>query len=437
MAFKEISLPWGQGALSCRIPENNLGEVLSPNARPPLGGLDAAIANALDAPIGLAPMSEWVKPGYKVLLISDDNTRLTPAHLILPPLLQRLNRYGVPDADITILMALGTHRYMTEAEMEAKVGAAVYKRVRTVNHLWQDKANLADLGRTGQGTPLTVNRLLTESDVIIALGAIVPHHIPGYSGGSKIIQPGVCGPETTAETHLLSCEGGGDSFLGQVDNLVRRDMDEMAAKVGLNAIFNVVLDHDGQALGVFFGHYQAAFRAGAKLSREVYGVPYRVEPDIVLVNSWPCEIDFWQAHKSMYPGQIMVKPGGVIIVTTPCPEGISPVHTDLIEFTAWSSRDIKEGYRAGKIKNGVAAALAIAWAQVREKAGVITYSPGLSLAEKQALGHTAAAGLDEAVAMALAEQGPNSVISVLTHAPDLLPILVPSMAGHGAGGRAG
>ncbi len=436
MAFKEISLPWGQGALPCRIPERNLGEVLSPNARPPLAGLDAAIAKALDAPIGLAPMSEWVKPGHKVLLISDDNTRLTPAHLILPPLLERLNRYGVPDADITILMALGTHRYMTAAEMEAKVGAAVYKRVRTVNHLWQDKANLTDLGHTGQGTPLTVNRLLVESDVIIALGAIVPHHIPGYSGGSKIIQPGVCGPETTAETHLLSCEGGGDSFLGQVDNPVRRDMDEMAAKVGLNAIFNVVLDHNGQALGVFFGHYQAAFREGAKLSREVYGVPYHVEPDIVLVNSWPCEIDFWQAHKSMYPGQIMVKPGGVIIVATPCPEGISPVHTDLTQFTAWSSRDIKEAYRAGKIKNGVAAALAIAWAQVREKARVITYSPGLSLAEKQALGHTVAGSLDESVAVALAEQGPNAVISVLTHAPDMLPILIPGLASSQAGVRA-
>ncbi len=422
MNFKEISLPWGQGFLTCKIPERNLGEVLTPNAHPPLANIDAAIAHALDNPIGLAGMSEWVKPGDKVLLISDDITRLTPAHLILPPLLERLNHIGVPDSDITILMALGTHRYMTEAEMEAKVGTAVYKRVRTINHLWKDKANLKELGRTGQGTPLAVNRLLPESDVIIALGAIVPHHIPGYSGGSKIIQPGVCGPETTAETHLLSCEGGGDSFLGQIDNPVRRDMDEMAERVGLNAIFNVVLDHNGAVLGAFFGHYQAAFRQGAALSRQVYGVPYHGSPDIVLVNSWPCEIDFWQAHKAMYPAQIMVKPGGTIIVATPCPEGISPVHTDLVEFTAWSSEDIKAAYREGKIKNGVAAALAIAWAQVREKAKVITYSPGLSDAEKTALGHTIARNLDEAIAMALADQGQDAVISVLTHAPDMLPV---------------
>ena len=177
MSFKQISLPWEQGFIPCNIPEKNLGEVLSPNVCPPLADLDAAIARALDEPIGLAPLNEWVKPGHKVLLISDDNTRLTPAHLILPPLLERLNRSGVKDNDITVLMALGTHRYMTEAEMEAKTGAAVYKKVRVINHLWRDKANLADLGHTSQGTPLEVNRLLLKSDVIIGLGAIVPHHM--------------------------------------------------------------------------------------------------------------------------------------------------------------------------------------------------------------------------------------------------------------------
>ena len=118
----------------------------------------------------------------------------------------------------------------------------------------------------------------------------------------------------------------------------------------------------------------------------------------------------------------MVKPGGVIIVSTPCPEGISPVHTDLVNFTAWSSQEIKDAYRSGRLKNGVACALAIAWAQVREKARVITYSPGLSLAEKRALGHESAPSLEEAIAMALADQGPDAVISVLTHAPDMLPV---------------
>lgn len=417
-----VKLPWLEGEIAVDIPDGNLAEVLSPNQYPPLGDVGAATEAALDSPIGLPGLSGIVKAGQKVLIVSDDNTRLTPVDRLLPPLVRRLNGAGVADGDITVLMALGTHRYMTEEEMATKVGLEMFGRLKVVNHLWKDPANLADLGTTESGIPLKVNKLLVESDAIIGLGAVVPHHIPGFSGGAKIIQPGVCGPETTAETHLLSCRGGGDSLLGQLDNPVRRDLDEMGRRVGLSAIINVVLTPEGRPAGVFFGHYQAAFRAAVELARKIYGVKYTVRPDIVLSNSHPCDLDFWQAHKSQYPAQMMVKPGGVIILATPCPEGISPVHTDLKNFTRFGSREIQEKYRTGEIKDGVAAALATAWAMVREKASVITYSTGLSVEEIAALGHTRAESLEWAVQEALRRMGPQAKISVLTHAPDMLPI---------------
>jgi hypothetical protein len=118
----------------------------------------------------------------------------------------------------------------------------------------------------------------------------------------------------------------------------------------------------------------------------------------------------------------MVRPGGTIIVCTPAPEGVSPVHTDLLDFTAWPSEEIKSAYREGRITNGVAAALATAWAMVREKASVIMFSPGIPAADKVRLGHTHAASIDAAVAEALRRQGPDARLSVLTHAPDMLPI---------------
>ena len=415
-----VTLPWLDGQTSFQIPDENLVEVLSPNHREPVADLDLETSAALDSPIGLGPIGSWVRPGDKVLLISDDNTRATPVDRLLPPLLERLAAAGVADADITILMALGTHRYMTEAEMEAKVGSAVYRRLKVVNHLWRDKDQLVELGSTSQGIPLTANKLLGECRVKIGLGAIVPHHIPGFSGGSKIIQPGVCGPATTAETHILSCLGGGDGLLGQIDNPVRQALDEMAERVGLSAILNVVLTPSGETAGVFFGHYRAAFLKGVELAKEIYGVEYHETPDVLV--SHPCDLDFWQAHKSQYPAQIMVKPGGVIILATPCPEGISPVHTDLVEFTALGSREIYDGYRQGRLKNGVAVALAMAWAMVREKASVITWSPGLKPEETGALRHTRAESLDWAVEEALRRQGPKARISVLPHAPDMLPL---------------
>ncbi|MDR2946941.1 MAG: nickel-dependent lactate racemase, partial [Candidatus Adiutrix sp.] len=288
-----IHLPWLTGELDLDVPEANLAEVLTPNRWEPLADLEGAVEAALAAPIGLPALESLLRPGQPVLLVSDDNTRPTPVSRLLPPLVRRLNAAGVPDDKITVLMALGTHRYMTEEEMRQKVGPEMFGRLKVVNHLWRDPARLVGLGRTSAGTPLQVNRLLLDHEIVIGLGAIVPHHIPGFSGGAKIIQPGVCGPLTTAETHLLSCRGGGDSFLGQLDNPVRRDLDEMAARVGLTAIFNVVLTPEGAPAGVFFGHYQEAFRRGAALARDIYGVKYTVRPDIVVSNSYPCDLDFW------------------------------------------------------------------------------------------------------------------------------------------------
>lgn len=417
-----VTIPFDGNPVTFDVPDRNLAEILSPRASTPLSDLERAIDAALDGPIGQEPLENWVKPNDHVMIVSDDNTRLTPADRIIPALLDRLNMAGIPDDHVGCIMALGTHRYMTDAEMEAKVGDHVYRRIRVFNHEWRNPDALVDLGASSQGTPLLVNRAVAEADVVIGLGAIVPHHIPGFSGSSKIIQPGVCGARTTAETHLLSCSGGGDSFLGIADNPVRRDMDDMANRVGMHTIFNVVMDSQGGVVGVFFGDMRAAFKAGVELATDIYGVAYRETPDIVLANAYPCDLDFWQSHKSQYPAQRMVRAGGTIIVCTPAPEGVSPVHTDLLDFTAWSSTQIKAAYREGRIKNGVAAALATAWAMVREKASVILFSPGIPAADKARLGHTHADTIDAAVAEALRRQGSGARLSVLTHAPDMLPI---------------
>ncbi len=422
----ELTIPFGGVAHRLEVADENLAEVLSPKPSAGLADLAAAVEAALAAPIGAAPLEEWIGPTDQVVLVSDDATRLTPVDRMLPPLLARLAAAGVADTDISCVMALGTHRYMTESEMRAKVGSAVFDRIRVFNHEWRDPDALVDLGTSARGTPILVNRAVVEADVVIGLGSIVPHHIPGFSGSSKIIQPGVCGDRTTAETHLLACEGGGDSYLGMADNPVRRDMDDMAERVGMRTIFNAVLNDKGEAVGLFFGDMRQAFRAGVALAREIYGVPYREVPDIVVANSHPCDLDFWQSHKALYPARRMVKPGGTIIVCTPAPEGVSPVHTELLDFTAWPSDDIKTAYRAGRLTNGVACALAIAWAMVREHASVINFSPGISPAAKEALGHTHAPTLDWAIEEALRRQGPAARISVLTHAPEMLPIGPPA-----------
>jgi lactate racemase len=215
-----------------------------------------------------------------------------------------------------------------------------------------------------------------------------------------------------------------DSLLGLVENPVRRDLDDIADRVGMKTIFNVVMDAGGGVAGIFFGEMRAAFRRGVVLAREIYGIAYRETPDIVIANSCPADLDFWQSHKSLYPAARMVKPGGTIIVTTPCPEGVSPVHTSLLDFTAWSSAAIEAAYRRGEIKSGVAAALAVAWAKVREKAPVILVSPGIPDEDARRLGFTPATDITAVLAETFHRQGRDARVTVLTHAPDTLPLPV-------------
>ncbi len=418
----EVAIPFDGNPYTIQVPDDNLAEVLRPTVSQPAADLDVQIERALDNPIGQAPLKEWIKPTDRILIVSDDNTRLTPTDRIIPHLLGRLNSAGVPNSQICCIMALGTHRYMTEQEIINKVGKEICRKIRVINHDWRNPQVLVDLCVSKKGIPIVVNREAVEADVLIGLGAVVPHHICGYSGSSKIIQPGICGARTTAETHLLSCSQGGDSFLGLEDNPIRREMNDIAERVNLKAICNVVLNSKGETAAVFFGEMRSTFRKAARKAQAIYGVNYHEEPDVVLVNSHPCDIDFWQSHKSMYPAQRMIKPGGTIIVCTPAPEGVSPVHTELLNFASWPSRKIEKAYRQGKLKNGVAAALGMAWAKVREKASIITYSPGIPPEDKACLGHTHAPSIEWALEEALRRQGPKARITVLTHAPDMLPI---------------
>ena len=418
-----VHIPFNGQDLTFDVPERNLAAVMHPAPTRPLADLDDAIARALDAPIGQPPLVDWVRPTDKVLIVSDDNTRLTPVDHLLPPLVEKLNQAGIPDGNIRVIMALGTHRAMTDAEMRTKVGDSMFSRLAVFNHDWRDPKVLVDLGVSKNGTPLEVNRAAVEADVVIGIGAIVPHHIPGFSGSSKIIQPGICGARTTAETHLLSTRHD-DSLLGLVENPVRQDLDDIANRIGMKTIFNVVMNANCGVVGIYFGDMQAAFQRGVVLAREIYGIPYQETPDIVIANSCPADLDFWQSHKSLYPAARMVKPGGTIIVTTPCPEGVSPVHISLLEFTAWSSTEIEAAYRQEVIKSGVAVALAVAWAKVREKAPVILVSPGIPDKDAMRLGFTPAAGIDAALAEAFRRQGQDARVTVLTHAPDTLPLPV-------------
>ena len=417
-----FSLPYGDKSITVELPSRNLLCISSPNDVPAAKDEIREIRNAIQKPIGCDGLSKLVKPSDKVVIVSDDNTRITPVHLILPVCLDELNKIGVEDGDIAVIMALGTHRPMTKKELKAKLGSEVLKRVEVKNHDFQDPDKLIDLGKTSHGTPISINREVMEADFVIGLGNIVPHHIPGWAGGAKIIQPGVSGEATTAGTHLLGVRQD-KCLLGEVETVVRHEMETIAQRAGLKFIVNTVLNREGKIVKVVAGDTVKAFRRGVEEARKVCEVSIPAKADIVIAGSHPCDLEFWQAHKSLYSADIAVKEGGTIITVTPCLEGVSKMHPEVLDFAGLSSKEIDRRVRTGEIKDGTAAALAIAWAMVREKAEIIMVSDGISADEAAKLGYKSADTVDAALSMAFKKHGAKAKVTVLTHAPEVLPVI--------------
>jgi nickel-dependent lactate racemase len=421
---KKISLqmPYGQNEISFTIPFNSLVAILRPTFSMKVNNPLEEIIYALEHPVGCPPLKDLISPGKNVVLLCDDNTRLTPANLIVPIILRELASGGVRKENIKILMALGTHRPMTLGELQQKLGAEVLGQVEVINHDFRNPMALYDFGLTANGTPVKVNRLVLEADVVIGIGSIVPHHIPGYSGGAKIVQPGICGEDTTAATHLLSVRTR-RNMLGVVENKVREEMEVIADRAGVKYIFNTVLDPQGRVVKAFFGDIRQAFRAGVEISRQVYGIPAPGRTPIVLASSHPCDIEFWQAHKTLYPCDMLVEEGGTIIIVTPCPEGVAVTHPEMLEFAGQSPEDIDAQIEEGIIKDKVAGALALAWAKVRQHAEVCLVSDGIKAEVAAKLGFKHADTVEEALDRAWARLGKGAGVTVLTHGADTLPLL--------------
>ena len=422
MSNVKITMPYGRENVEVSIPEENLIGIYSPKDIAIVADVQEEIIRALNHPIGSKSLAELAKGKEKVVILADDNTRLTPTDKIIPVLLDEMNSAGIKDEQITIIIALGTHRFMTEEEIIEKFGQAVVNRVTIKNHDFKNPQALIDLGNTDNGTSIWVNREAYEADFKIGVGSIVPHHIPGFSGGAKIVQPGISGEHTTAETHLLSVRAP-RSYLGVQDNPVRRELNMIAKKIGMDIIFNTVLNRHGEVVGAFFGDTVEAFHEGVSLSREVYAVEIPEEADIVLSSSHPCDIEFWQAHKTLYPSDLAVKAGGTVIIATPCYEGVAVTHSEMVDITCHSSECLKRMVDNKEMHDEVAAALAIAWAQVKERETVYIVSSGIQPGDAKKLGFIPFDSLQAALDSALEKHGKNARVTVLTHAPDMLPII--------------
>ncbi len=416
----EIAIPYGSSTLTIRLPGEQVAWVLEAASRPALPDVPAALRAALAAPIGGPSLEELARAARgEIVILVDDGTRSTPQSLLLPVLLDELNRAGVADERIVLLIALGTHRAMSEAEQVARFGREACERVR-VENLPHDRAAFVDLGPSPSGVPIHVARRFYDASLSLAVGNIVPHMYTGFSGGAKMVQPGVCSPLTTGRTHLMAAPLV-HRTLGQIENPVRSELDTIARRAGLGFIVNTVLNGHNEVIQIVAGDLVAAHRRGATTARGVLGVRVPEQPPIVLAGSYPADRDWWQGVKAINAAGIAVRSGGEVIIALPGPEGIAPDHPYVEENGLLSEAELQAQIRCGACCDEPAAAACIAWDLTRRKARVTIVSDGITAEAAHRIGAGHAATLDEALEGALARAGRRARIGVMPKAGELAP----------------
>ena len=412
----EISLKYGHGEHRLRLSEERAASVVLTPGRVPPGREEAALVReALRAPIGCPPLPQLLTPEQRVVIVTADITRPCPSDRLLPHLLDELNRAGIPDAQISVVFGLGTHRAHTPEEQRVLVGDAVLGRVRCLD---SDPTDVREVGTTSRGTPVEVFRAVLEADVRIAVGVIEYHYFVGYSGGVKALVPGVCSERTIQANHRRMTEPG--ATIGKHEgNPVREDIEEAGALIGVQFILNVVLDERHRIVAAVAGHPRTAHRAGCAALDAFGRAALDRLADVVVVGAGghPKDLNLYQAQKALDNARLAVRPGGTIVLVAECPEGLGSA-----TFESWMQDPGGPDAILARIRRqfvlGGHKAAAIALAMKRAAIYLVSALPE---AEARRFGFVPFSGVEAALTAALATAGPRPFVAVMPDGASVLP----------------
>jgi nickel-dependent lactate racemase len=419
-----VTLDYGRTGLAVELPEHTLGP-LSIREVPPVPDPEAAVEAALENPIGTPPLRHLARGRKDACVVICDVTRPVPNRVLLPPLLRILEDSGIPRQRILILVATGLHRPNLGAELEEMVGPDIARHYRIENHDGKNLQEHAYLGVTPRGVPVYIDRRYVEADLKITTGLIEPHLMAGYSGGRKVICPGLAALETVKVWH-------GPDFLehpradcGILDgNPVHEENTRIAWMAGCDFIVNVCIDGQRRITWVGAGHMDQAWQQGVRFCEQVVKVVLDEPVDIVVTSSagYPLDTTWYQAVKGLTGALPIVKRGGTIILAASLSEGIgSPEFRRLLQ----ENPDLQEFKRRilGKDYFVMDQWQLEELAKVLERCKVKVYSDGLPPETLRQCHVQPVASVEQAVAECLAEYGPQARVAVIPKGPYVLPVL--------------
>lgn len=320
----QIDLAFGTAGIKANLPAGFRYRVLEARSAQPLADWQSALESALDRPIDSPPLSELARGKRSAAISVCDITRPAPNRKTLPPVLRRLEQAGIPRENITILIATGLHRPATDAEIREICGAEIASAYRVQNHDARDLKSHRPLGSTASGTQVYIDERFVAADVHITLGFIEPHLMLGFSGGRKLVAPGLAAQETIKVLHSSRFMRDTRAVEGSVDdNPLHRELLEIARMARHDFILDVALARDRSIAGVFAGHSEKAHRRGVEFVSQVLLETIDEPVDAVITTSagYPLDLTFYQAIKGVTAAAHIVKPGGRILLVAACTEG--------------------------------------------------------------------------------------------------------------------
>ncbi len=394
-------------------------------ALPKSNGLDdEALRERIRNPIGAPPLREASKGAERVLIVTDDNTRHTPLHRVVPIILEELAEANVPDTSIRILIGLGTHRSMTEKEIRSKFGDDLVARFQILNHEWENPSQLVSLGRSELGFDVQMNREILETDFLISIGSIIPHATAGFSGGAKSVMPGICGEATIEATHWAALDYEMSEILGNFDNKVREAFVRIARRAGLGFMVNTIMMDDERIYDVVAGDVESAHKVGCEQCLELYGVPVDAAAEVVVAEAYPSDIDLRQSIKAVCAADLVCRDNGVIILAADCREGVSPQFPNFKRHGFRDPDSLYQKVEAGEFREKILAYTLVAIGRIISKRvrGVLV-SPHIYREEANGMGFGWAVSIQAAVDDAMEATGPNSKLIVLRQAGQIMPVI--------------
>lgn len=418
-----VKLEYGKTGLEVELPDDRVVGSLAIKPAPPLADPTAVLKQKLAQPTGAPPLVQLARGKKSACIAICDITRPVPNALLLAPVLETLEAAGIPRDRILILIATGLHRPNEGAEIVELVGPEIAGRYRVENHHGKELAEHTYLGTTPNGVPAWIDTRFVAADLKITVGLIEPHLMAGYSGGRKLICPGLAALETVKIWHgprFLEHPKADCGFLE--GNPVHEENTRIARMAGCEFIVNVTLDAERRITSVVAGDMEQAFLEGVRFIEQVVKAEVAEPCDVVVTSAagYPLDTTFYQAVKGMTGALPIVKQGGTIIIAASLTEGIgSPEFQSLFRehtsLPAFMQRILGKDYFVMD-----------QWqleemAKVCRKAKVKVVSHGIAAQTLNGLFVEAAPSVEQAVADSLAEYGPTAKIAVIPKGPYVLP----------------